>query len=117
MGANDAQAKLIEAARYGSDGGLKFFLKRGAPVDGSDANGWSALHWAAFKPSMECVALLLEASASPNQPNDEGETPLHLAAKLGHLDVQRALIKAGADIKLTNSKGRTPADLAKARLA
>lgn len=115
MGAEDINAKLIEAARYGSDGGLKFFLKRGAPVSCIDGNGWTPLHWATFKPSMDCLALLLAAKADPNIQNVDGESPLHVAAKLGHLDAQRALIKAGANLKLINKAGFTPADLAKAR--
>lgn len=115
MGAEDINAKLIEAARYGSDGGLKFFLKRGAPVGCVDENGWTPLHWAAFKPSMDCLAILLAAEADPNVRNLDGESPLHVAAKLGHIEAQRALIKAGADMKLPNKAGLTPVELAKAR--
>lgn len=117
MASEENQAKLIEAARYGSEGGVKFFLKRVTSLEGVDDQGWTALHWCAFKPAMGCLTLLLAAAADANVQNLEGDTPLHLAAKLGHVEIQRALIKAGGDITVKNAMGKSPADLAKARVS
>jgi ankyrin repeat protein len=113
MAASEHIAKLIEAARYGSDGGVRFFIKRGASVDGADESGWTALHWAAAKPSLECVDALLLGGASVSAINVSGDTALHVAASRGHVEIQRLLIKAGADIKLRNNEGKTPIELAK----
>lgn len=115
MGLSEAHAKLIEAARYGSEGGVRFFIKRVESLDELDDREWTALHWAAAKPSLECAQLLIDAHANPNRVGQNGDTPLHIAARLGHLDVQRLLIKSGADTKMPNREGVTPVDLAKSR--
>ena len=115
MSGMEAQAKLIEAARYGSEGGVRFFVKRVENVNYGDETGRTALHWAVVKPSPDCVAMLLAAGADHARKTVDGDTPLHLAAKLGHLEVQRMLIKAGADTQVKNLDGLSPADLAKAR--
>lgn len=109
------QAKLWEAARYGSAGGVKFFLKRVEDVDALDAQGWTALRWAVRKPALECARLLLEAGANPSKADGVGDSPLHEAARMGHLDIQRLLIKAGANMKAKNGQGLTPIDLANLR--
>lgn len=114
---SETQAKLIEAARYGSEGGVRFFIKRVENVDGADERGWTALHWAAAKPSLGCAQILLAGKADPNKKNNDGESPLHLAAKVGNIEVQRLLIKSGADTRLVNKEGRSPMDLAHARKA
>lgn len=115
MPSSESTAKLIEAARYGSEGGVRFFLKRGVPVNGADERGWTALHWAAAKPSLDCVELLLLAGAGLSAVSAAGDTALHVAASMGNMQVQRQLIKAGADIKIRNAAGQTPVDLARAR--
>lgn len=115
MAGPEVQMKLIEAARYGSEGGVRFFIKRVDDIDWPDGEGWTALHWAAAKAALECVELLVAGKATVDVANLEGETALHIAAKLGHVEVQRFLIKAGASLRLANAEGRTPVDLAKAR--
>lgn len=115
MGLSETHAKLIEAARYGSEGGVRFFIKRVESLDELDNREWTALHWAAAKPSVKCAQLLLDAHANPNRVGENGDTPLHIAARLGHLDVQRLLIKSGADTKMPNRDGLTPVDFAKAK--
>lgn len=115
MAGAEVQMKLIEAARYGSDGGVRFFIKRVEDLNWQDVDGWTAIHWAASKGSLECVELLLAAKVRLDVENTAGDMALHIAAKLGHIEVQRVLIKAGASLKAANKNGLTPVDLAKAR--
>jgi ankyrin repeat protein len=57
------------------------------------------LHLAAEAGHLDCVDLLMERGADPNQPDKlDHATPLHWAAQGGHLNVVRRLVDAGADI-------------------
>nr|KYP71517.1 Ankyrin-2 [Cajanus cajan] len=61
-----------------------------------DQNGWSPLHWAAFKGRIKSVKVLLEHGAEVDTVDDAGYTPLHCAAEAGHLQVALFLLAHGA---------------------
>jgi hypothetical protein len=54
-------------------------LDRGAPVNGTSRDGYTALHGAAFLGYAEIVDLLIQRGADINRPSKSGETPLHSA--------------------------------------
>ena len=64
------------------------------------ASGWSPLHQAACTGSRDCLELLLNNGADPNDTNDDGETPLHLAASNGFDDCVKSLVSNGAVCKV-----------------
>jgi len=74
-------------------------------------NGWSSLHWAAYRDDLKLAQILLKHGANPNQKPDYNEarrhadTPLHLVKSA---DMASILIKAGADVNLTGFEGLTP---------
>ena len=57
--------------------------------------GLTPLHFAAGH-GLAATQSLLEAGASVDAVDKEGDTPLHYAADKGHADVARALLEAGA---------------------
>lgn len=88
--------ELMRAARVDDLHGVKRCLLEGARVDGRDQNGWSPLHWAAFKGRIKSVKVLLEHGAEVDTVDDAGYTPLHCAAEAGHLQVALFLLAHGA---------------------
>ncbi|KAK7392372.1 hypothetical protein VNO78_20808 [Psophocarpus tetragonolobus] len=87
---------LLRAARVDDVNGVKRCLGEGASVNGRDQNGWSPLHWAAFKGGIKSVKVLLEHGAEVDIVDDAGYTPLHSAAEAGHLQLAFFLISHGA---------------------
>ena len=74
------------------------------------ADGFTALHFAAFFGKPEAARTLLEAGAAVNvtSRNDQIVQPLHSAAAGLHHEVCRLLIAAGADVNATQQEGITP---------
>jgi YVTN family beta-propeller protein len=65
---------LSTAALHGHLDIVKYLIKRGAKVDGTNNDGNTPLHVAAFMCRTEIVKLLLERGASPLTKNKRGET-------------------------------------------
>ena len=77
-------------------------------VDVSDAQGWTALMYAAKSNKEAIVTLLLNVGADHRLTNDFCETALHVAARKGSTEVVRILLDAGANLVLRDSEDRTP---------
>lgn len=83
---------------------------RGANVEGSDAFGWTVLHYMCFGGFLEMVQdLIFWSRRNINAQNEEGNTPLHVANPLEEPDreIIRCLLNAGADCTIRNEKGET----------
>jgi uncharacterized protein len=76
---------------------LRTLLKQHAMVNAAQADGTTALHWAAHWNDSETVGLLLKAGADPKAVNQYGATPISEAAMLGNPAIIEQLLKAGAD--------------------
>ncbi|XP_072956738.1 probable signal recognition particle 43 kDa protein, chloroplastic [Typha angustifolia] len=87
--------------------------------DAEDADGRTALHFAAGLGSEECVRLLAAAGADVDRPERAGGglTPLHVAAGYGRPTAVRALLEAGADPDAVDERGRTALVIVKEVLA
>src|SRR3954454_11950729 len=57
-------AAFVEAAMNGNRDAVKALLKEGADVNTTQADGMTALHWAAQKGDVELAKVLLYASAN-----------------------------------------------------
>ncbi|MEN8197624.1 MAG: ankyrin repeat domain-containing protein [Pseudomonadota bacterium] len=82
-GKSNPSRDLIEAIRKGHPVVVHAFLKKGSDPDSRDANGGTALHWAASRGNAEIARLLLDAGADPAATDREGNTPLQIAEKKG----------------------------------
>ena len=93
-------------------------VKAGVWLDETD-EGETALHWAVSRRHTGIVAMLLEAGANPNVPDNDGYTPLHDVAEMGDCPpvkaMAEALLAAGADPCREAKNGRTPSELAEGR--
>jgi hypothetical protein len=108
-----ASPELIEAAGRGDLPQVQAQLAAGAPLDGRDDQGRTALHWAVVAGDGEVVASLLAAGADAEVTDASGRTALHNAAFWGFEDIARALVSAGASTDRTDDSDQTPADLAR----
>jgi hypothetical protein len=67
-------------------------------VETPDAEGHTALSWAAYQGDAISVELLLAAGADPNREDNAGLRPLHWAVTKGNAECIRRLVAAGADL-------------------
>ena len=103
-----AQSEVADASMRGELASVEELLLRGADVNGAQADGATALHWATYHGDVELVELLLEAGARPSATNRNGSSPMWLAAERGDTEVLRALIAGGADPNELLPLGRRP---------
>jgi ankyrin repeat protein len=103
-----AQAEMADAASKGNIAEIERLLKRGADVNAQQADGATALQWAAYRGDAKMVERLLKAGAKPGLANRNGATPLWLAAARGDAAVIQALLKGSADANEPLPLGRRP---------
>jgi len=112
LSAQDAQARLWDAAIAGDTAAIRKAVNDGAGVDSLDTrrsqNGRFALNWAALGNHAGAVQLLLDLKAPIEAENLTGFTALNHAAEAGSLDAAKILLAAGADPDHANKMGMTP---------
>jgi ankyrin repeat protein len=108
LGSLSAAERPAEAVKRRDRGALRALLASGARVDAADAEGATALHWAAYLDDLEAVELLVRAGADARAANRHGVTPLSLACLNGSAAVIRTLLDAGADANTPLPRGETP---------
>ena len=79
-------------------------------VNSADAEGNSALHWAARKNHEAVAVLLIEAGATIDLTNKEESTPLHWAARKHNAALLELLLAGGASPFVFNKWGATALD-------
>ncbi len=99
--------RLVEAAQQQGVGAVRTLLAQGTSVDAPQADGATALAWAAHWDDRPVADLLIEAGADVNASNDLGVTPLMLACTNGSAGMVEALLEAGADPNLARPTGET----------
>jgi ankyrin repeat protein len=100
-------ARLAEVVRSGDVVTAIDMLKKGARGHSEEADGTTALHWAAQLDNTELVRSLLAAGARPRAATRYGITPLHIAATNGSVPVLELLLDAGANPNAASEKGVT----------
>ena len=80
----------------------------GQDVNIADADGTTALHWAALRNDAESVARLIGSGADVNAANDLGATALWAASQNGSEEVVGSLLAAGANPNSALRHGETP---------
>ncbi|MDO8678011.1 MAG: ankyrin repeat domain-containing protein [Acidobacteriota bacterium] len=108
IGAAGGNLPLVDAARSADHVTVRALLKQGANVNAAEADGTTALHWAAYRDDGALVDLLVRAGAKVNAANDLGATPLWAASQNGSPGMVRRLLQAGADPNIALLGGETP---------
>jgi ankyrin repeat protein len=103
-----AAATVAGAAREADAAEVRKLIAAGADVNAPEADGSTALLWAAHQGSPEIVSLLLKAGADPNAANNFGVTPLLEASRYGDAATVKALLEGGADVARAAREGETP---------
>ena len=101
---------LFEAAAFGETKRLKELLQDPEIAGSLSADGFTALHLAAFFARADAAALLLETGADVNAVADNPSRvqPLHSAVAGADFLIVQMLIDAGADVNARQHQGFTP---------
>ena len=107
-----AQPLVADASMQRDDAEVRRLLEDGADARLPQADGTTALHWAAYHSDASLAGLLLDAGADPSAATRNGATPMWLAASIGDAAVIEVLLDAGADANEVLPLGRRPLMLA-----
>lgn len=77
-------------------------------INNRDADGRTALSWAAAGGDEKAVSLLLQAKANPNIGGHDGRMPLHWAAKSSNFRIVRIVLKYKANTDPRDLWNRSP---------
>jgi ankyrin repeat protein len=102
-----ANSPVADAAMRGDKAAVRSLLEQKSDVNAPQADGATAIQWAAYKDDLETADLLITAGANVNTPNREGATPLYLACINGSAAMIGRLLKAGADPNERGPQGET----------
>ncbi len=99
---------LLEAVKSrDTDTAMELARQRGVDVNAVEADGSTALLWAAHYEDEDLVRELIRRRADVNRANDYGVAPMQLAAAAGNAEIIRMLLRAGADVESPNPEGQT----------
>jgi ankyrin repeat protein len=98
---------LIDAVKQQDLQTVRSLLKQKVSINATEADGSTALHWAAQRNDLQLVELLLGAGANASASTRYNITPLYLAAVNGNAAVMERLLEAGADPNATAHEGQT----------
>jgi ankyrin repeat protein len=98
-----ADSEIADALMRGRTESAIALLNRGADVNAAQADGATALHWAAYLNDPVLARRLLEAGAEIDRPFVNGETALMMAARTGDVASIDGLLAAGANIRASEN--------------
>jgi ankyrin repeat protein len=108
-----AALNVFDAAAFGDVDLLESLLSANPALAGEwSADGFTALHFAAYLGGYQVVEVLLAAGADVHAAARNGMQvqPLHSGAALGDVEACRLLLAAGADANAKQHGGWTPLD-------
>jgi ankyrin repeat protein len=91
-------SEIADAVMNQSAGAVRSLLEQKADVNAEQADGTTALHWAARWNDLETAGLLIRSGADPKLANHDGATPMFLAAQNASAPMIELLVKAGVDV-------------------
>ena len=108
-GSQDARrdTRVLDAASAADTAGVATWLEQGADANAAQADGATALHWAAHFDDVTMADALIRAGAAVDPANEFGVTPLWLACLNGSAAMVETLLAAGADAGLALPSGET----------
>jgi len=99
---------VADAAMNGDQAAVQTLLQGKADVNAPQADGATALQWAAYRDDLKLAAALLAAGANPKLANREGATPMQLASLHGSAAMMEKLLDAGVDVNERGPHDETP---------
>jgi ankyrin repeat protein len=102
-----ADLRLVDAVKQKNKEAVRSLLKEHVDVNARQADGATALHWAAHWDDLEAADLLIRGGADVNAANDYGVTPLSLACTNADAPMVDSLLKAGANANAVQPTGET----------
>ena len=103
-----ADLRLVEAVKSRDQKAIHSLLEQNVDVNTPQADGTTALAWAAHWDDLDTADRLLHAGARVNAANDYGVTALSLACTNGSATMIEKLLQAGANPKRPLPSGETP---------
>jgi uncharacterized protein len=94
---NAAGPGLIDAVKQQDLAAVRARIAAHTDVNAQEADGFTALHWAAQRNNKELVDMLIAAGANVKAASRYHVTPLYLACNNGNAAIVERLLKAGAD--------------------
>ncbi|XP_057365189.1 eye-specific diacylglycerol kinase-like isoform X3 [Daphnia carinata] len=110
-----SSSSIVKAAKDGDLKKLKDLHASGYSLLSIDAQGQTALHWAARHGHRDVIKYLLASSPSAlldMVDNEKGQTALHKAALAKQRAISCMLVAAGASMSLVDKERHTPRNLA-----
>lgn len=105
--------KVVLTDHFGKQGTLNAIIEDcAANVNNIDANGWSALHHAAYIGDLDSASILIENGAKVNSYSSQQRTPLHLAALQNNVELIQVLLMSSAELEWMDELKCTPLHLA-----
>jgi ankyrin repeat protein len=100
---------LLETAQTGDHiAAMRLLSTKGAEVNATEADGTTAIMYAAANADLELVRALIKAGANVKLANQFGTSAITEAAIIGSAPIIEALLKAGADPNFKTPNGETP---------
>jgi len=100
--------RVVNAAQNKDREGVRSLLMQRADANAAQADGATALAWAAYHDDLEMAELLIAAGAKVNAANEYGITPLWLACANASGPMVEKLLKRRADANSAQWSGATP---------
>lgn len=114
LAAAEPASRLVDVVKGGDLVTARALLKQRIDVNVPEADGTTALHWAAHHADLAITEALIRAGANVNAVNRYGIVPLVVASNVGSAAIIEALLKAGANPNASTPQGE-PALLLAAR--
>ena len=105
--AQDSDQRLIDAVKLQDNTAVRRLLDAAVAVNAVQADGATALHWAAYLDDVETTRLLVDTGADAGAANTHGVVPLTLACTNANAAMVDLLLAAGADAKAAVGTGET----------
>ena len=102
------KCELFVATITGDKLKLEEAISQGVEIDSVDADGGTALQWAAWYGHDKLIAVLIEAGSNVQASDKKGRGALHEAAERGHLKVAEILLRHGAVVNARDDSTLTP---------
>jgi uncharacterized protein len=100
-------ASLIDAVKQQDIPATRARIAAHADINAAEADGFTAIHWAAQRNNLELLNLLIAAGANVKASSRYHITPLYLACNNGNAAMVERLLTAGADPNEVALEGQT----------